>query len=129
MCGFELLSRLHTPVRQSDCTNPNPGGTYMATASNVDISSDEMNTHVRNVWIGIAVGAAVGIGIALSKRRRTTRWDSAKDLAHRVAGSSGEFAEATRAIVERVGRIYEESRRVVDDAAALWSQGRKLAGR
>jgi len=101
----------------------------MATATNLDVSSEHMHTNTRNIWIGIAVGAAVGVGIALSKRRRTTRWDSAKEIAHRVAGSSGDFADATRAIVDRIARIYEESRHVVDEAAALWSQGRRLAGR
>src|SRR4051794_29447097 len=77
------------------------------------------------IWIGIAVGAAVGIGIALSRRKRS-RWDSARELTHRVAEHSGDFADATRGIVERVRNIYDESMKVVEDASSLWQHGRKL---
>jgi len=73
------------------------------------------------------VGAAVGIGIALSRRKKT-RWESAKEISTRLADRSGDFADVTRGIVERVRNIYEESRKVVEDASALWSHGRKLVG-
>jgi hypothetical protein len=79
------------------------------------------------IWIGIAAGAALGIGIALSRRKRS-RWDSAREAGARISARSDEMADATRDILERVKTIYEESRRVVDDAGQLWAQGRKLVG-
>ena len=81
----------------------------------------------RNIWIGVAIGAAVGIGIALSRRKRT-RWDSARELTHRVARRTGDLSDAARDLVGRVKTIYEESRKVVEDAGELWEHGRKLVG-
>jgi uncharacterized membrane protein YccC len=77
------------------------------------------------IWIGIAVGAAVGIGVALSRRRRT-RWEMAREL---VTDRSGDMAEAAKGIAARVKTIYEETRKVVEDAGDLWSQGRRLVRR
>jgi hypothetical protein len=79
------------------------------------------------IWIGIAVGAAVGLGIALSRRGhgRRSRWD---DVTRRIGESSSDFAEATRDIADRIKTIYDESRRVVEEAGAIWSHGRKLVG-
>ncbi len=82
----------------------------------------------RKLWIGIAVGAAVGLGIALSRRRRS-RWDAAKNISKRLSDKSEDLADVTRDIVERVKTIVEESKRVVDDAGDLWIHGRKLVGR
>ncbi len=79
------------------------------------------------IWIGIAVGAAVGIGIALSRRKKS-RWDTARELTHRVASKSSDLGDATRDIVDRIRTIYEESRRIVEDAGELWAHGRKLVG-
>jgi galactokinase len=95
----------------------------MASAANIESAANQ----AAKIWIGIAVGAAVGIGIALSRRKKT-RWDSAREITQRVTDGSGDFAEASRGIVERVRHIYQESRRVVEDASRLWSQGRKLIG-
>ncbi len=81
----------------------------------------------RAVWIGIAIGAAVGIGIALSRRKRS-RWDTARDLTHRVASKTGDLGDAARDLMDRVKTIYEESRKVVEDAGELWEHGRKLVG-
>jgi hypothetical protein len=83
----------------------------------------------RNIWIGIAVGAAVGIGIALSRRNRhRTPWEHARHLSKRVTGHSGDLADTTRDIVDRVKHIYEQGRRVVEDAGELWEHSRKLVG-
>ncbi len=79
----------------------------------------------RNVWIGIAIGAAVGVGIALSRHKRT-RWDSARALTHRVASSTNDMSDAARDLIGRVKTIYEESRKIVEDAGELWEHGRKL---
>jgi hypothetical protein len=88
------------------------------------VSSMSNNT---KIWLGIAVGAAVGFGIALSRRShshsRKSRWD---EVAQRIGDSSGEFAEAARDIADRIKTIYDESRRVVDEASACWAHGRKL---
>jgi hypothetical protein len=78
----------------------------------------------KGIWIGIAVGAAVGIGIALSRRKKT-RWQPAREMTGRIADRSSEPADATRDIVDRVQTIHEE--RNGEDASDLWSHGRKLA--
>jgi hypothetical protein len=81
----------------------------------------------KGIWIGIAVGAAVGIGIALSRRKKT-RWEQARELTHRVASRTGDLGDAARDIVDRVKTMYDESRRIVADAGELWAHGRKLVG-
>jgi hypothetical protein len=85
-----------------------------------------MNGH-RNkaIWIGVAVGAAVGVGVALSRRKRDP-WTTAKAAAGRVASRTGDISEATKDLVERIHTIYEEGRKVVEDASELWEHGRKL---
>jgi len=74
------------------------------------------------IWIGIAVGAAVGIGIALSRRKKSP-WDSARGITKKVADHSGDFADATSNIVERVKNIYNEG------CKELWAHGRKIVNR
>ncbi len=80
------------------------------------------------IWIGIAVGAAVGIGIALSRRKKSP-WESARGITRKVASHSGDLAEATNNIVERVKTMYEEGCKVVEEAGELWAHGRKLVSR
>jgi ElaB/YqjD/DUF883 family membrane-anchored ribosome-binding protein len=88
--------------------------------------TDRMSNNTK-IWLGIAVGAAVGFGIALSRRShghsRKSRWD---EVAQRIGESSSDFADAARDIADRVKTIYDESRRVVEDASAVWAHGRKL---
>ena len=79
------------------------------------------------IWLGIAVGAAVGIGIALSRHKKS-RWEVARTITNRVAERSGDFADVTRELVGRVRNIYDESCKVVEDANHLWANGRKLVG-
>jgi len=92
---------------------------------------DEMNTEGQGlnagIWIGIAVGAAVGIGIAISRRKKT-RWDAARETGERISSHSSELADSTRDIMDRVKLIYEESRKVVEEAGERWEHGRKLVG-
>jgi hypothetical protein len=45
-----------------------------------------------------------------------------------MANHSGDLADATRDIVERVKVIYEEGRKVVEEAAELLHHGRKMVG-
>ncbi|HKE26755.1 MAG TPA: hypothetical protein VKB88_30590 [Bryobacteraceae bacterium] len=80
------------------------------------------------IWVGIAIGAAVGLGIALSRRRPATRWDSAREFGKRISDRSEDLADATRDIMTRVRTIYDEGRKVLEDAGELWSHGRKLVG-
>ncbi len=89
-------------------------------ASNMGNGSNQL------IWIGIAAGTAIGIGIALSRRKPASGWDTARDVTKRMADRSGDLADATKDIMERMKTIYEEGRRVVEDAAQLWEQGRKL---
>jgi hypothetical protein len=94
---------------------------------NMDSENNGFESNSAKIWIGIAMGAALGIGIAVSRRKRS-RWDSAKKLTKTLAARSDDLAEVTRDIVGRVKNIYDESRRVVEDAEHLWARGRKLAG-
>jgi hypothetical protein len=80
------------------------------------------------IWLGIAAGTAIGIGIALSRRQRKTRWDVARQVGQRITDGSGDLADAVGNILSHVKVIYEEGRKVADDAGALWAHGRKLAG-
>lgn len=95
----------------------NTNGGHPASASN----------QAATIWLGIAVGAAVGIGFALSRRKKS-RWEVARTLGNRVAERSGDFAEMTGDLIGRVRNIYEESCKVAEDAAHLWANGRKLVG-
>ena len=94
----------------------------MDTAMNVNGQRNKV------IWIGVAVGTAVGLGIALSRNRRHDPWASARLMTRKVAARSEDISEATKDIVERVRRIYDESRKVVEDAGDLWTHGRKLVG-
>jgi hypothetical protein len=80
------------------------------------------------LWLGIAIGAAVGIGIALSRRKRSP-WDDARRITTRLSDHSEDFADATKDILQRVKTIYDEGCKVVEEAGALWTQGRKLVHR
>jgi ABC-type Zn2+ transport system substrate-binding protein/surface adhesin len=80
------------------------------------------------LWLGIAIGAAVGIGIALSRRKRTP-WDQARKITTRLSDHSGDLADATSNIMQRVRTIYDEGCKVVEEAGELWSHGRKLVSR
>jgi hypothetical protein len=80
------------------------------------------------MWLGIAAGTAIGIGIALSRRQKKSRWDAARQVGQRLSNTSGELADALGDILSHVKVIYEEGRKVAEDAGALWAHGRKLAG-
>jgi len=87
----------------------------MASPQNIESASNQ----AAKIWIGIAVGAAVGIGIALSRSKKT-RWDSAREITRRVAERSEDLAEVTRGIVDRVRNITRK--------AARWSRMPAISG-
>jgi hypothetical protein len=78
--------------------------------------------------LGIAAGTAIGLGIALSRRQKKSRWDSARQVGQRLSSRSEELSEAASDIIGRIKVIYEQGRKVAEDAGELWAQGRKLAG-
>jgi hypothetical protein len=80
------------------------------------------------IWLGIAAGTAIGLGIALSRRQKKSRWDEVRQVGERLSNTSGELADAVGDILSHVKVIYEEGRKVAEDAGALWAHGRKLAG-
>jgi hypothetical protein len=83
--------------------------------------------HSGKIWLGIALGTAVGLGIAYSRRPRS-RWDIARRATKEISSRSAEFGEAARDIVDRVKNIYDEGARIAQDAGELWTRGRKLVG-
>jgi hypothetical protein len=91
-------------------------------------STIDWSNHMTKIWLGIAAGTAIGLGIALSRRQKKTRWDSARRLGERLSDRSGELSEAAANIASRVKVIYDEGRKVAEDACELWAQGRKVAG-
>ena len=52
----------------------------------------------------------------------------ARRATKQISGRSAEIGEAARDIVDRVKTIYEEGSRIAEDAAHLWTRGRKLVG-
>jgi hypothetical protein len=90
--------------------------------------STDWGKHTTKIWLGIAAGTAIGLGIALSRRQKKTRWDAARKIGERISDHSGDLSEAAANIVSRVKVIYDEGRKVAEDASELWAQGRKVAG-
>ena len=87
------------------------------------------NSHATKIWLGIAAGAAIGLGIALTRRRKKSRWETACKMGERLSERSGEaVSEAAADIVGRVKVIYEEGKKVAENAGELWAHGRKVAG-
>lgn len=80
------------------------------------------------IWLGLAIGTAIGIGIAISRRPKKNKWDVARRASKQLQGHSAELADAAGDIVDRVKNIYAESAQLVEDACDLWSRGRKLVG-
>jgi hypothetical protein len=78
--------------------------------------------------LGIAAGTAIGLGIALSRRQKKSRWDSARKVGQRISSRSGELSEAVSDIIGRIKVIYDQGRKVAEDAGELWAQGRKVVG-
>ena len=79
------------------------------------------------LWIAVAVGAAIGVAVAASRRKRPL--EVAKRLTREVAHNREEIFDSGREIVERIGNIYEEARKIVDEASELWTHGRRLLRR
>jgi hypothetical protein len=88
----------------------------------------EENTMNQKVWIGIAVGAGIGIAYAVSARSRRSRWDrwDPKEMRKKFAHQGADLVDRGKEMMDRIRVIYEEGRKVVDDAGELWNHGRKL---
>jgi hypothetical protein len=86
------------------------------------------NGNLTKVWVGVAIGAAIGVTYALSARRKRSRFPNAKDVTKRINNHKDDIVEAVKNIVERCKVIYEEGRKVVEDAAELWGHGRRIVG-
>jgi hypothetical protein len=90
-----------------------------------------MEDSARNkfIWIGVAAGTAAGVMYALSRRSHPRdHWGTARQIADRLSNRSGDLAGRSKELISRVQRIYEESRKAMDDAVDLWGHGRKLVG-
>ncbi len=97
----------------------------MTPTENATNISSKGPSNETKIWLGIAAGVAVGIGVAISRRKKS-RWETVRALPQRMTARSGDLAEATRDLAGRVAHLYGESRKLVEDAGRLWSNGRKL---
>jgi uncharacterized coiled-coil DUF342 family protein len=80
----------------------------------------------KKLWIGIAVGAGLGIAYAVNARgNKRSRWD-AREMSKRLADQREDLIERGKEMMDRIRVIYDEGRKVVEDAGELWSHGRKL---
>ena len=84
--------------------------------------------HSSKIWLGIALGTAIGVGVAILRRPKRSRWDVARRATQQLSKGSADFADAARDIVDRVKVIYEEGSRIAQDAGELWTRGRRLVG-
>ena len=82
------------------------------------------------MWIGIAIGAGIGIAYALSARNKKSRWDrwDTREMTQRLVDNREDLLERGKNMMDHIRVIYEEGRKVVDDASEIWNQGRKLVG-
>ena len=87
-----------------------------------------LENHSGKIWMGLAIGTAIGLGIALSRRPKKSKWDVARRAGKQLQGRSAELAGAANDIVDRVKTIYAEGAQIVEDACELWSRGRKIVG-
>ena len=71
------------------------------------------------IWLGIAAGTAIGVGIALSRRQKKSRWDAARQVGQRLSNTSGELADAVGDILSHVKVIYEDENSVAVQFANL----------
>jgi hypothetical protein len=83
--------------------------------------------HSGKIWLGVALGTAIGLGLALNRRPKS-RWDAARRATKNISDASADLADAARDIVDRCKVVYEEGSRILEDAGELWSRGRKLVG-
>ena len=49
-------------------------------------------------------------------------------MTKRLADNREDLVQRGKDMMERIRVIYEEGRKVVDDAGEIWSHGRKLVG-
>ncbi len=90
--------------------------------------ADYRDNDYRPLWIALAVGAAIGVAYAASRRSRGGL-AVAKRVGKTLAEDGADLADSGRNILERLGIIYEEARKVVDEASDLWSHSRKMLRR
>ncbi|HUE03202.1 MAG TPA: hypothetical protein VMR62_26775 [Bryobacteraceae bacterium] len=74
--------------------------------------------------MAVGVGAAIGVAVVLNRRKRNGWYTATR----RVADKTNDLAVVSKDMLERIKVIYDETRKVVDEATELWSQGRKLVG-
>jgi hypothetical protein len=80
-------------------------------------------------WIISSVAIGTGIALAISASRRKRNWrDRLLDGADNMARRREELAKSGKNIADHMRIIYEESRKVMEETAELWSHGRKLFG-
>lgn len=78
-------------------------------------------------WVlpAVAVGAAVGIAIAATRRKKS-RWDIARETAERVLDRRQDLAGIGKDLAGRFQTIYREGRAAAGEVSELWGHGRKM---
>ena len=89
-----------------------------------EISGWRWDASGSKLWLGVAVGVAVGLGIVVARRKASSNGKFLTRAADRIP----DFADVTRDIVTRTKAIQKEALKVVQDASQLWMHGRKLIG-
>ncbi len=78
------------------------------------------------IVLGVVAGAAIGVGIALSRRtKKTSRFD-VRRVTRQFADRSSEFGDIARDIVGHLKEVCDVGKKIADDAGHLWSHGRKM---
>ncbi len=88
-------------------------------------SGNRMNGTPAWVLPAVVAGAAVGIAIAITRKKKS-RWDLTREMTERVMDSRDDLAEMGKDLVSRIQTIYHESRAVAEQVAGLWGHGRKV---
>ena len=82
----------------------------------------------RKIWIGIAIGAGIGIAYAVTSRNQKSGWDrfDAREMRKKFVNHGEDLLDRGKEMMDRIRVIVQEGQKVVEDAGELWNRGRKM---
>ena len=82
----------------------------------------------QKVWIGIAIGAGIGVAYAVSARNKRNHWDrwDPKEMRKKFADHGSDLLDRGKDMMDHLRVIYEEGQKVCEEAGELWNHGRRL---